>query len=716
MIRLFLFVLGMTAMATQIILIRESLAIFHGNELIIGLFLGIWMILTAAGAILSVQSSKFKVQSFKFKVQSYKFTLVNLLLLLTMLPLSTLFTIICLRFSIIPAGIMPGLGQTTLVLFLALLPFCMISGMLFPVLVKTLSNLKGKNLLHEGYALDSAGSIFGGLLFSMLFIFVLPPYESLLLLTLMCLVIIMITAWLNKMKYYSLISLLIGISLVMLDRTLVPARFLDKKQFQNQEVLEIKSSPHGLIAMTRIGEQLFIYENGIPVSLGEEVISREEPVHYAMLLHPSPEKVLIISGAANGSIEEAMKYSPSVIDYVDRNPWLLRMIGKSRTLPQDGHVSYFYEDARIFLNKTGKKYDVVILNISDPESAEMNRYYTVEFYKLLKDKLNNGGIISVSTQAAGNYMNETSRMVHSVIFNTLKSVFSQVRIIPGGKDYFLASESTIEQPIFTNYESRGINNDYVNPYYINETLLRMRSDMIMKDIQPGTQINSDLKPYVFSLFLKQWMARFKINSWLIPLILILLLILSLFFLGPLNLGLFAGGFTASGLEFILLIWFQVIFGYVYQMTGVIFALFMAGMAIGSFFRKNIYRNNTFRGFLTVQGAIAAFSAIVAAFMFLTSSFDTSFVMISLLLLLVFITGLLTGIQFSLSAHLRKSDILISSGESFSADLLGSAIGVIMISVFVIPLIGLPMTALSLAGLNVVVLGVIALKGRPQGFR
>ena len=55
--------------------------------------------------------------------------------------------------------------------------------MLFPILVKELSALKEKNLLHEGYALDSAGSILGGMLFSLVFIFRLPPYESLILLS-----------------------------------------------------------------------------------------------------------------------------------------------------------------------------------------------------------------------------------------------------------------------------------------------------------------------------------------------------------------------------------------------------------------------------------------------------------------------------------------------------------------------------------------------------
>ena len=35
-----------------------------------------------------------------------------------------------------------------------------------------------------------------------------------------------------------------------------------------------------------------------------------------------------------------------------------------------------------------------------------------------------------------------------------------------------------------NYQSQGIENDYVNPFYINENLLKMRSDLIMKDMLP----------------------------------------------------------------------------------------------------------------------------------------------------------------------------------------------------------------------------------------
>jgi hypothetical protein len=81
------------------------------------------------------------------------------------------------------------------------------------------------------------------------------------------------------------------------------------------------------------------------------------------------------------------------------------------------------------------------------------------------------------------------------------------------------------------------------------------------------------------------------------------------------------------------------------------------------------------------------------------------------LTLVLITGLITGTQFAYSAFLRKTSVLRSSGESFSADLLGSAIGVVLVSVYLVPLLGLPFATLSLAGLNLLAIGVMVVKGR-----
>ncbi len=44
--------LGFTSTITQIILLREFLSVFYGNELVIGIILGNWMIITGIGSYL----------------------------------------------------------------------------------------------------------------------------------------------------------------------------------------------------------------------------------------------------------------------------------------------------------------------------------------------------------------------------------------------------------------------------------------------------------------------------------------------------------------------------------------------------------------------------------------------------------------------------------------------------------------------------------------
>jgi spermidine synthase len=743
--KLALFNLGLTAMGTQIVMIREFLAVLQGNELIIGMLLGCWMLLTAMGSYLStktlpVSSSKFAVRSSEFAVHSSPDSPPPrlpapmppcLLAILGLLPLAMLFALSYLHSLFIPAGVTVGIGEIFLVSLLVLSPFCFLSGMLFPLLVSELSVSREKNMLYQGYALDSAGGILGGLLFSLIFIFMLSSYESLLVLTCSC--FLLVIAWrhggmgagrrgsaeagkigrlgdwqIGRFGGWEIWGIVFsGILLIILISSYLfkPDRLLNRHSFKGQDVLEVKTTPFGKISVTKIGDQLNIYENAVPLATGDDPAAREEPVHYAMLMHPDPRNVLLISGGTGGTIDELLKYPSVKIDYLEINPWMIRLIDKYRPFPKESRIKYIFEDARKRLSLSGRMYDVIILNTPEPLSAELNRFYTVEFFQLLNERLHPGGIISVPVAAAGNYMNETSRMMHSVLYNSLQTVFRHIRIIPGDKDYFLASQASLDGSFLKKYLSAGFTNIYVNPSYVNEDLQKMRSDLIIKDLIPKTPINSDLKPTIFSLSLTHWLERFKMDPLVFPVALAIFIVVAFLFLGPLNLGLFASGFTASALEFMLLIWFQVMYGNIFQMTGVIFAVFMAGLAIGSIM-MHLVKNAKFKGFLALQAGIALFSGLVAILMFVIPTISAHWTIILLILALVFITGLLTGAQFSLNGTLRDTSIHQSSGESFSADLLGSAIGIVLVSVYLIPHLGLPMTGLAMAGLNVVALVVM----------
>ena len=67
------------------------------------------------------------------------------------------------------------------------------------------------------------------------------------------------------------------------------------------------------------------------------------------------------------------------------------------------------KDALRFLKRNNKKYDVVLINLPKPSTIQLNRYYTLEFFQLLKKNINKDAVISLSVSSSGNYMNDEAK-------------------------------------------------------------------------------------------------------------------------------------------------------------------------------------------------------------------------------------------------------------------------------------------------------------------
>jgi hypothetical protein len=296
----------------------------------------------------------------------------------------------------------------------------------------------------------------------------------------------------------------------------------------------------------------------------------------------------------------------------------------------------------------------------------------------------------------------------------LTAGYNHIRIIPGMRDYYLASDAPLEGSLWKNLKNSRVPNLYVNPGYINEELMNARANLILSEIKDQKRINSDLKPYIYLQVYRQWLEKSGIDYRVIPAVLAIIVLLAFVFLGPLNLGLFTGGFTSSSLEFILILWLQVLFGNVYQLTGLVFAIFMAGMAIGAFFKTMLIKDRSFNGFLKIQGWMAAFSLTLAGLEWFMPVVVPGWLVISLVLFLVAVAGLLMGSQFSLAVQLRKESAVTNAGQSFSADLAGSAVGILITSTFLVPLAGLPLAGIIIVILNIATIALLLIKRTARG--
>jgi spermidine synthase len=102
-----------------------------------------------------------------------------------------------------------------------------------------------------------------------------------------------------------------------------------------------------------------------------------------------------------------------------------------------------------------------------------------------------------------------------------------------------------------------------------------------------SSFNLDFKPASYYGLLHYWLSKFQ-GSLLLPIliactitVLIIALIVQTPRMGP-PLALSLSGFSGMGLEIVILLAFQVIYGFVYQQLGIIITAFLLGTALGGF--------------------------------------------------------------------------------------------------------------------------------------
>jgi spermidine synthase len=172
-----------------------------------------------------------------------------------------------------------------------------------------------------------------------------------------------------------------------------------------------------------------VLDGKIQSSEYDEFIYHEALVHPAMLVHPKPEKVFIAGGGEGATLREILLHNTvKKVVMVDIDKEVVDIC--RRFLPtfhrgsfDDTRSELHYADARQYLAETPEKFDVIILDLVEPlEAGPACLLYTREFYQIVKERLNQGGIMSVQAGASG-WVNVKN---YTAIVNTLKAVFTVV--------------------------------------------------------------------------------------------------------------------------------------------------------------------------------------------------------------------------------------------------------------------------------------------------
>jgi spermidine synthase len=794
-VRAALILIGFTAAIAQIVLLRELMVVFYGNESSIGLMLGSWLFWTAAGSSLAGHFAAGARQPRRLMAGIQ-------VLIAAILP----WTVLAVRaakglLQTVPGEVL-GPGAMLLTSFSTLGPLSVLSGALFTAGSEVYATTQATTVTISAgeatgsvYLWEAVGSSGGGVVAGLLLIRYLSSLEIAWLLAVLNLMAASGLAIAARPLRYAAIGGVLGMAAAM-------AFFgwpqnleaISQKHFwRGQHLVTTRDSVYGSLAVVGTEGSRSVYENGVVLFNVPDPAAAEEAVHYALLEHPSPRSLLLIGGGLNGSIAQALRH-PTLerVDYVELDPAILDLAreyfpNEWRALRADPRVRVHVTDGRLFLKTTQSTFDVVIVNLPEPQNAQLNRFYTVEFFREVSRKLTPTGLLSFQLRSSEDYISAELGQFLRSINKSLRVVFPEVRAIPGETIHFFAARQTGTLAsgtgeLLSRLHARNLKTSYVSEYFIPFRMTPDRMSEMDAQIRPleMTPVNRDFAPVAYYFDIALWAGEFNqgyrrlframadVNFG--SMVAVLGVVLALLVAGgrfltrytvssmysriqrrPLphgrgsdrsrakqavwqyvnevlkprtktqnRLQFVAGfstaamGFTMIGLEVLLLLAFQAVYGYVYQQLAVVIAAFMAGMALGSWLGMRRAARGGMRVLATTQVLAAAAPLVLLGLFEAIGRANGKLTLVASQIAfpaLALVSGMLGGYQFPVASRIffgtdstgqeagptwqaeAPAPLLRRPGTLYALDLAGSCLGAVLFSAWLVPVFGFFKTAL-----------------------
>jgi spermidine synthase len=746
-VRAALTLIGFSAVIGQIVLMRELIVVFNGNEISLGIMLATWLFWTAAGSSLC---SRFAVGG-----NNARRAVAALECLLGVSLLPTIWALRASRsfFQTVP-GELVGPVPMLLTSLACLSLFCVVAGSLFVVAIRMYEQecaVTARVAASSAYLLEAAGSAFGGILASIVLLRFLESFQIATVVALLNLCVAAVLLFRMSRKQLGALTVAAALFAILLLIYVAPSldRSAQARLWRGFRLVGSRDSIYGNLTVietgnTETGNIRSIYDNGVILASAPDENAAEEAVHYALLEHPAPRHLLMIGGGVNGSIAQALKH-PTVerIDYVELDPALIDMARQffpvqSAPVFSDPRVHMHYADGRHYLKTAGDTFDVIILNVPDPQTAQLNRFYTSEFFHSARDRLGPGGLLALQLRSSEDYISPDLAEFLRCIHHTLREVFPYVVAVPGETLHFFAVTrpdvlTDNPQTLIARLQERNLKTQYVREYFIPFRMMPDRMEQVREQLQPltSTPVNRDFEPIAYYFDVVLWSTQFKLgySRWfraaahiaftgVIDAVLVVLLFVAVLLAfvpacekrppSAAACCVAATGFTLMTLQIFLLLAFQSVYGYVYHQLTILIAMCMAGIAFGSWLGIRRIRSSDrppYRTMSTTQFLLALSGPaliFVVSLLSKISGMATTWLAAQFVFpALAALCGMLGGYQFPVATELYLHDRSGRSrlGTLYAIDLLGGCAGALLLSSYLVPVFGFWKTAWLSAAVN-----------------
>jgi predicted membrane-bound spermidine synthase len=735
---LLIFSYGLFTIAAQALLFRDFLTTFEGSDISVGVFFGTWFLWVGLGALLVYKAGTFAEKLLK----NIEF------LFLCYLPafIAELVLIIQARelAGVAPYALLP-IKTIVLLSIVVNAPVSVITGMLFPIACRWVQDEEELAVSHV-YIIEAAGSFLGGLGTTLLLGAGVSSARIFFILTLIVsLSFLFVRLEKSKKLVWAFVPICIFVCLIA---------GVDKKLSQQLQIIKWeKLLPKDALKgsfQTAQAEYLYgVYQDqwvavreGSTCETLPDKSSAGRIAAIGLCQNPDAKRVLVVGSGLGLCYQFLNLKQIEKVTWAHSDSEYVREV--DRFIPPEFKVSdkRFHRlsgDVRSLLADEKQYYDLVVLNLPDATSSVLNRYYTLEFYRRIKETLRPGGVLAVRITGGENIMGTELINLGGSTKLTLEKVFSQIVLTPGEDTWFIASDSgkltgdpgSLRDRFATIKGGAGVfPPEALLSVYLPDRAAAALESYSGADLPENLLINRDSRPltHLYSLLLAakqsgapgtkfvKYLVLAGPLAFVVP-ILVFIALRAIYILREESRGLktvqqgdvstfdssflvFSAGWVGIGVVIVLMYLYQTCFGSLYLYIGVISSVFMVGLTAGaaliSYFLSP--RSNHRLPITSYQLPITSYqfavilvhTLILAAIIFWPSeqwthrSFAVAF----------FLCGLCTGCYFPLAAR-QLADSALESGQAGSkletADHIGASAGGLLTGLALVPVLGTKVT-------------------------
>ncbi len=747
---------GLFAIASQILLFREFLTAFEGNDISVGVFFGTWFLWVGLGALTINRTGRIADALSRHAG----------LLLLCYLPAFVLELLLVLHMRGLAGVESYGLLPIRTLLLWSLVvnaPVSIITGTLFPLACRWVGAVDDFPVAYV-YICEAVGSFVGALGVTVLLAFGAGLVKVFLILAAVLsgavFLFYLAAMWPRRSTQVDggkaghafltcgVPALVAGLALVCLfigvDRPITRylqafkwTRLLPQDAFKGS----FRTAQAEYLYGQYQGQWVFVREGGVCETVPDDAAAGQTAA-VGLCQEPEARHILVV-GSALGLCRQFLRL-PQVqaLDWCSPDGQFVERASQLLEPPwriADERFHPFSGDVRALLARKNDYYDIVVVDLPGASSSVLNRYYTVEFYRLLKAAMSSDGVLMVGVPGGENVMGTELVNLGASTKATLGLIFSKLVLTPGDQTWFIAGDSdsltgdpAILRDRFADIEGgAGV--------FPPEALLSVyrpdRAAAAMElysrsDVPVDLLVNRDTRPltYLYSLlvaakqagaplaFLVQHLVLAGPVVSFIPIAVFVLVLVVSAFAAPAGRG--PSGFTAAllvfsigwvgiGVSIVLMYLFQTRFGSLYLHIGIISCLFMLGLSLGAAVVRPALRAGARDGgrlgrLLFVIVAVQSLSLGVTAVLFTGAGGMTLWEPGRVAFAIAFVLcGLCCGGYFPIAARrlaLAGFETGHAAGKLEMADHFGAAVGSLVTSLLFVPLLGARMALFLLVAL------------------